>query len=140
MLLGVGDLAPLAGNGYPVTRPPPPTVCSPHFEATQPSGNLYTSVAHRALACAAYEKGRKPRPLVDEPKLGFPPIQIQVNQREDRLLSESRINYSKLITVEHNVKVRFIGSVVPGEYDLVRVAANKCWEEKIHHVRYRKYR
>lgn len=53
----------------------------------------------------------------------------------EKLAKESRVNYSKLVTIEHNIKVFFIGAVSPTDSDLVSDAVNKCWEEKIHHKR-----
>ena len=84
-----------------------------------------------------YHKGQSARPLPDEPKLGFPPVKMKIYVPGEKLAKESRVNYSKLMTVEHNVKVFFIGHIVPEEYELVRDAVNKCWEEKIHHDKYR---
>ena len=83
----------------------------------------------------AYAKGLKPRLLEKEPKLGFPPVPIQLDMEGERLAKESRINYSKLITVEQNIKVCFIGHVVPEYWDTVRDAVNSCWEDKIHRLR-----
>lgn len=70
-----------------------------------------------------------------EPKLGFAPARVEITQDGEKLSKESRVNYSKLVTVEHNVKVLFIGHVTAADYDIVAEAVNKCWEEKIHHKR-----
>ncbi|KPM43533.1 hypothetical protein AK830_g2987 [Neonectria ditissima] len=82
-----------------------------------------------------YEKGHKARLLSGEPKLGFAPARVEITQDGEKLSKESRVNYSKLVTVEHNVKVLFIGRVTAVDYDIVADAVNKCWEEKIHHKR-----
>ncbi|OAA66167.1 hypothetical protein ISF_04005 [Cordyceps fumosorosea ARSEF 2679] len=37
-----------------------------------------------------------------------------------------------LVTVEHNVKVFFIGHVYPGDWQIVGDAVNYCWNKKIH--------
>ncbi|KAK7418571.1 hypothetical protein QQZ08_011196 [Neonectria magnoliae] len=82
-----------------------------------------------------YEKGHKARLVPGEPKLGFAPARVEITQDGEKLSKESRVNYSKLVTVEHNVKVLFIGHVTSVDYDIVAEAVNKCWEEKIHHKR-----
>ena len=55
--------------------------------------------------------GHKPKPLKNEPELGFPPVALHVYAEGEKLAKESRVNYSKLVTIEHNVKVFFIGVV-----------------------------
>ncbi|KAH7121586.1 hypothetical protein EDB81DRAFT_952291 [Dactylonectria macrodidyma] len=79
-----------------------------------------------------FEKGHKAKLLSGEPKLGFAPVKAEIYQDGEGIRRESRINYSKLITVEHNVKVFFIGRVAAADYDIVADAVNQCWEEKIH--------
>ena len=78
------------------------------------------------------EKGAKAKRLDGEPKLGFPTVRMVIDADGEQLARESRINYSKLVTVEHNVKVFFIGSIYRDDYDLVIDAVNKCWEDKIY--------
>ncbi|PHH73980.1 hypothetical protein CDD80_3442 [Ophiocordyceps camponoti-rufipedis] len=80
-----------------------------------------------------HERGHKARLLENEPKLGFPPIRVDMTEEGEKLSKESRVNYSKLVTVEHNVKVFFIGSVVTNDWDIVQDAVNRCWSEKNHH-------
>lgn len=55
-------------------------------------------------------------------------MKIQVDG--ERLARESRVNYSKIVTVEHNVKVFFIGTIYGDDYDIVVDAVNSCWEAK----------
>ncbi len=73
--------------------------------------------------------------LDGEPQLGFPTIRVVMHVDGERLARESRVNYSKLVTVEHNVKVFFIGYIHPDDYELVADAVNKCWELKTFHKR-----
>ncbi|PHH90304.1 hypothetical protein CDD83_4042 [Cordyceps sp. RAO-2017] len=80
-----------------------------------------------------YERGHKARLLDGEPKLGFAPIRVEMTEEGEKLSKESRVNYSKLVTVEHNVKVFFIGSVVANDWEIVQDAVNRCWSEKNHH-------
>ncbi|KND92090.1 hypothetical protein TOPH_03429 [Tolypocladium ophioglossoides CBS 100239] len=80
-----------------------------------------------------YERGHKVRPLEGEPKLGFPAVKVEMTEEGEKLSKESRVNYSKLVTVEHNVKVFFIGTVAGNDWDIVQDAVNRCWSEKNHH-------
>ncbi|KAI1300030.1 hypothetical protein F5Y03DRAFT_364814 [Xylaria venustula] len=78
----------------------------------------------------AYLTGRKPRLLKNEAKLGFEPVPVKMYAENETLAKESRINYSKLITIEHNVKVFFIGHVLYPYFDIVRHAVDECWAKK----------
>ncbi|RYP20045.1 hypothetical protein DL765_002971 [Monosporascus sp. GIB2] len=60
---------------------------------------------------------RPPRPLKKEPELGFEPVAIEIYADNEKLQLESRVNYSKLVTIEHNVKVFFIGKVAQQHLD-----------------------
>ena len=84
-----------------------------------------------------YERGHKARLLDKEPALGFPPVKVQMTEEGERLSKESRVNYSKLVTVEHNVKVFFIGSIVGDDWELGQDAVNQCWDQKNRHKRRR---
>ncbi|KAI1133857.1 hypothetical protein F5Y05DRAFT_277179 [Hypoxylon sp. FL0543] len=80
-----------------------------------------------------YTAGSKPpKPLKNEPTLGFQPVALQVYTDGETLAKESRVNYSKLVTIEHNVKVFFIGSIAPQDFEIVRYAVEDCWNNKIH--------
>lgn len=78
----------------------------------------------------AYQRGSVPKLLAKEPEPGFRPIEIDMYANGERLSRESRINYSKLVTVEHNVKVMFIGAVARSDWPTVTDAVNKCWDQK----------
>ncbi|OBT74595.1 hypothetical protein VF21_06399 [Pseudogymnoascus sp. 05NY08] len=58
-----------------------------------------------------YSSKRPPSELSGEPELLNVPIRIEMASPADRLVPESRLNYAKVYTVEHNVKVHFIGRV-----------------------------
>lgn len=73
------------------------------------------------------------RPLPNEPPLGFPPVKATLYLEGEHLAKESRINYSKFITVEHNVKVLFIGRINDDDFELVADAVNASWERKDRH-------
>ena len=76
------------------------------------------------------EKGVRSKRLDGEPKLGFPSVRMKIQVDGERLAAQSRVNYSKIVTVEHNVKVFFIGAIYNDDYDLVVDAVNACWEAK----------
>ena len=68
--------------------------------------------------------------LSKEPKLGFPPVRMRIKVDDEKLAKESRVNYSKLVTIEHNVKVFFIGSIVSNDINKVGKAVDDCWRRK----------
>ncbi|KAI0124366.1 hypothetical protein BJ170DRAFT_712449 [Xylariales sp. AK1849] len=76
-----------------------------------------------------YSDREKPRLLRDEPTLGYPPVMLTMSVVE-KLARESRVNYSKLVTIEHNVKVFFIGTIEGHDFATVQRAVNECWEMK----------
>ncbi|KAI0440060.1 hypothetical protein F4803DRAFT_528877 [Xylaria telfairii] len=79
----------------------------------------------------AYVAGQKPKLLRNEPNLGFDPVPVVMTVEGETLARESRIDYSKLITIEHNVKVYFIGRVPLPYFDKVTYAVDLCWSEKL---------
>jgi len=76
-----------------------------------------------------HAKDKPAHKLSGEPRLGYNPIRVRVNDGE-KLAKESRINYAKLTTIEHNVKVFFIGSVVTNDVTRVEQAVNDCWSKR----------
>ncbi|KAF9870801.1 hypothetical protein CkaCkLH20_11700 [Colletotrichum karsti] len=77
-----------------------------------------------------HEKNRHAQMLPREPELGFEPVKAKLTVEGERLQKESRVNYAKLTTIEHNIKVFFIGSVVKDEIHYIRDAVDYCWERK----------
>lgn len=73
----------------------------------------------------------RPQLLKDEPRLGFAAVRLQVDIQTEKLAMESRVNYSKLVTVEHNVKVFFIGRIAQDDMAIVDTAVNQCWADKV---------
>lgn len=51
----------------------------------------------------------------------------------EHISEESRVNYSKLVTVEHNVKVLFVGRILYEDWPIVQQAVDDCWEAKKSH-------
>ncbi|KAI0201021.1 hypothetical protein F4808DRAFT_469971 [Astrocystis sublimbata] len=78
-----------------------------------------------------YAVGQKPKLLRNEPELGFSPVPLDIYAEGETLARESRVNYSKLVTIEHNVKVFFIGRVPYPYFDEVSIAVDKCWNDKM---------
>ncbi|KAI8952675.1 hypothetical protein F4801DRAFT_577202 [Xylaria longipes] len=79
-----------------------------------------------------YAAGQKPRLLRNEPEPGFEPVPLEIYAEGETLARESRVNYSKLVTIEHNVKVFFIGRIpYPYFESVVRSAVDKCWNDKM---------
>lgn len=77
-----------------------------------------------------YSDGTKPKLLDGEPKLGVRPVRMRIYAPGEQLARESRVNYAKLTTVEHNVKVFFIGSIHRPDFSIVREAVDRCWAAK----------
>jgi len=81
-----------------------------------------------------YQAGRQPRMLSGEPQLGFDPVRVNLYEKTERLVKESRVNYAKLTTVEHNFRVLFIGSVDASDFqNIVVPAVDACWQRKRRH-------
>ncbi len=79
----------------------------------------------------AYNVGRKPKVVSGEPTLGFRPVAVDISIPEEKLPTQARVNYSKLVTIEHNVSVYFVGRVVNKDFDsIMREAVDRCWEDK----------
>ncbi|RYP50068.1 hypothetical protein DL768_004354 [Monosporascus sp. mg162] len=109
-----------------------------------PRGNSSPISTYEGKACTkngvraskhgiVYELSRHkgpPRLLKKEPELGFEPVAIEIYAPNEKLQLESRVNYSKLVTIEHNVKVFFIGRVAQQHFQYVQNAVNECWGKK----------
>ncbi|KAH8204100.1 hypothetical protein TruAng_001782 [Truncatella angustata] len=70
-----------------------------------------------------------PQLISGEQSLGFEPVSILMTNNE-KLSIESRVNYSKLQTIEHNARVKFIGSVASESLRVVQDAVDECWRRK----------
>ena len=58
------------------------------------------------------------------------PIRVEPRTPRDKLDPASRLNYSKIYTVEHNVKVKFIGRIASGYQQSFMVDFDAVWESK----------
>ncbi|KAL2268518.1 hypothetical protein VTJ83DRAFT_3364 [Remersonia thermophila] len=75
-----------------------------------------------------HQHNKKPSILEGEPVLGVPPIKVRLSERTEKISPESRVNYSKLYSIEHNVRVFFIGSVDPDDFrNIFQPAADSCY-------------
>ncbi|KAK0720386.1 hypothetical protein B0H67DRAFT_485873, partial [Lasiosphaeris hirsuta] len=72
-----------------------------------------------------YPEGGRPHYLRNEPTMGFAPVRLHLEDSTEKLAKESRVNYAKLVTVEHNVKVFFIGTII--DFHVVNAAVDRCW-------------
>ncbi len=58
-----------------------------------------------------YSGNTAPSKLPEETKMNKDPLKIILDSPKDKLDPKSRINLGKIITIDHNVKVKPIGSV-----------------------------
>lgn len=58
------------------------------------------------------------------------PIQVTPKSPRDKLDPMSRINYAKIYTVEHNVKVCFIGQIAPSSEKQLMEDFDNTWNKK----------
>ncbi|KAF8860706.1 hypothetical protein BDZ45DRAFT_672419 [Acephala macrosclerotiorum] len=72
-----------------------------------------------------------PLPLRGE-SLILQPVQMVGKTHRDVLLPESRINYAKIYTVEHNVKVFFIGWIAEWSQRRLLTDFDEVWSNKLH--------
>ncbi|KAK7935143.1 hypothetical protein PG985_000638 [Apiospora marii] len=80
-----------------------------------------------------YSHGRRPEMKSGEKELGYRPVACTMYPHEPPLVKESRVNYSKLVTIEHNVEVQFIGSITESDFPIVQQAVDDCWRKKNRH-------
>ncbi|KAK4032583.1 hypothetical protein C8A01DRAFT_20339 [Parachaetomium inaequale] len=79
-----------------------------------------------------HEVGTNPRRLDGEPAAGYPPVRAAIFHQDKVMPVESRVDYSKLVRVEHNVPVLIMGEVVQEDFDDVSLAVDECWLHKRH--------
>ncbi|KAF4235240.1 hypothetical protein CNMCM6805_008176 [Aspergillus fumigatiaffinis] len=58
-----------------------------------------------------YMRGSVPTCKADEPRMTKEPLEIEPARPDERLDEMSRLNFGKVYTVEHNVKVRHVGMI-----------------------------
>jgi hypothetical protein len=77
-----------------------------------------------------YTGDKPPREIQGEAELMLRPIRVIPKTPRDKLEKESRINYAKIYTVEHNVKVHFIGHVDPKFHHKLVADFDATWMKK----------
>ena len=77
-----------------------------------------------------HDSRKRPSLVHREPSLGFLPIAATMMEGETLAL-ESRINYSKTVTIEHNTPVKFLGDIVPPVLAMAQNAANTCLQSSL---------
>ena len=70
-----------------------------------------------------------PDPLPGE-LLSLKPIKLKAKSPRHKLKPQSRINYAKIYTVEHNVKVLFIGEVSKSSRRTFMTDFDQVWANK----------
>ena len=85
---------------------------------------------HHAEHAVIYTGDTSPEGLPGEPVLGLKPIQVLPKTSRDKLAPECRINYAKIYTVEHNVKVAFFGKISKDSERRFIVDFDSVWESK----------
>ena len=71
-----------------------------------------------------------PEKLDGEQSLTNSPIQVILKNNRDKLDKYSHVNYAKLYTVEHNVKVQFIGQIADTDRLRFVAAFDATWARK----------
>ena len=77
-----------------------------------------------------YNKKSNSEPLPGEPEMGFKPIKARIPTDGQSLQSESRVHYSKILTVEHNVRIFIVGAVTEDSLPIFRNAVDSCWNAR----------
>ncbi|KAI4591821.1 hypothetical protein KJ359_012202 [Pestalotiopsis sp. 9143b] len=81
-----------------------------------------------------YTSAQASMPLMGEPELGVAPIRLILNkglEGIEKLAPQSRVNYSKHVTIEHNSLVYFIGKVHSNDLEILERGVDSRWENRI---------
>lgn len=70
-----------------------------------------------------YSSDVPPELLEDEPELGFGPVQMIPSFSHEYLYPESRVNYSNVCTIQHNIRAHFIGYIDPEDMEHIVLRA-----------------
>jgi len=77
-----------------------------------------------------YTSKDAPKELKGEAPLRKRPIQVIPNTPRDKLSLDSRVNYAKIYTVEHNVKVLFTGRLAPKSEGKFLIDFDETWSQR----------
>lgn len=106
---------------------------TPHRPILTYKGRACTKRVDPRYHGVVYTPPAQPMLLKDEPELGFAPVRMHVENPEERMSLESRINYSKLATIEHNSAVFFVGCIDPDDIEAVLGAVSWCFQTRTSH-------
>jgi hypothetical protein len=84
---------------------------------------------HAVIYMTANSKEEPPAEYRGE-NLDKAPIRVNPKTPRDKLEPESRINYAKIYTVEHNVKVWFIGQISKNSQRRLMTDFDATWMQK----------
>lgn len=117
--------APLAGE--PASRFDPVAIePDPWLEPPGPETRCLFSSKASLLSSSSGSRGGCPSTkLSDRGKSSAATTQTDARA----LPRQARIDYGRLIAVSHGVKVLFVGTVAPADWQVVRNAAGLCWAE-----------
>lgn len=76
----------------------------------------------------------RPMLLSGEPSLGYNPVRLVLDpglQGTEKIAPESRINYSKHVTIDHSSTVHFIGKIHPDDLDILASGVDHAWEMRV---------
>jgi len=76
-----------------------------------------------------YTSSDPPSPF-DGEYLSKEPIKVISKSPRHKLESSSRLNYAKIYTVEHNVKVLFVRAIAPSSEGRLRADFDESWDRK----------
>jgi hypothetical protein len=66
------------------------------------------------------------------------PVRVNIDVEDETLAPESRVNYAKFQTIEHNVRVFFIGAVDPEDLETILYAIDRSLNKRPHKDRRKK--
>ncbi|KAH6669136.1 hypothetical protein F5X68DRAFT_249266 [Plectosphaerella plurivora] len=87
---------------------------------------------HGLILAQSARSRTKPKAPKNIEALGFPMVRMNVTAEGETLSLASRINYSKLVTIEHNIKILMIGHIATDHFENFNYAVNTCWSGKKH--------
>lgn len=87
---------------------------------------------HGLILAQSARSKTKPKAPRNIEALGFPMVRMNVTTEGETLSMASRINYSKLVTIEHNCKILMIGHIATDHFQNFKDAVNSCWSGKKH--------
>lgn len=86
------------------------------------------SAADATKHAIVYMEGSQPVARASEPRMLSKPLEVRPDTADHRLSPMSRLNFGKLFTVEHNVKVLPVGKITERSMpDFLAYARSEIW-------------